>query len=85
MPLTEQQTQLARTIDTHTTHVLAHGGGDEELPMSLADYMGTFKQLMDLSTGKEMNALCQRCDGLYPFPKLLRRLAEGRRWQHPCA
>jgi hypothetical protein len=53
--------------------------------MSLADYMGTFKQLMDLSTGKEMNALCQRYDGLYPFPKLLRRLAEGRRWQHPRA
>jgi hypothetical protein len=52
MPLTEQQTRLARTIDTHATHVLAHGGGDEELLMSLADYMGTFKQLMDMSTGK---------------------------------
>jgi hypothetical protein len=52
MPLTEQQTQLACTIDTRATHVLAYGGGDEELLMSLADYMGTFKQLMDMSTGK---------------------------------
>jgi hypothetical protein len=85
MPLTEQQTQLACTIDTHATHVLAYGGGDEELLMSLADYMGTFKQLMDMSTSKEMNALCQRYDGLYPFAKLLKRLAKGRRWQHPRA
>jgi hypothetical protein len=85
MPLTEQQTQLACTIDTHATHVLAHGGGDEELLMSLADYMGTFKQLMDLPTGKEMNALCPRYNGLNPFAKLLKRLAEGRRWQHPRA
>jgi len=77
MPLTEQQTQLACTIDTHATYVLAHGGGDEELLMSLADYMGTFKQLTDMSIGKEMNALCQRFDDFYPFAKLLKRLAEG--------
>jgi hypothetical protein len=44
MLLTEHQTQLARTIDTHATHVLAHGRGDEELLMMLADDMGTFKQ-----------------------------------------
>ena len=77
MPLTEQQTELARAIDTHVTHVLAHGGGDEELLVTLADHMGTFKQLMDMSTGEEMNALCQRYDGFYHFAKLLERLAEG--------
>jgi hypothetical protein len=60
MPLTEQQTEMGCIIDTHITHVLAHGGGDEELLVSLADHMGTFKQLMDLSIGGEMNALCQR-------------------------
>jgi hypothetical protein len=77
MPLTEQQTQLAGTIDRHVKHVLAQGGGDEELLMSLADHMGTFKQLMDLSTGEEMNVLCQRYDGFYRFANLLERLAEG--------
>lgn len=77
MSLTEQQTRLAGTIDRHVKHVLAHGGGDEELLMSLADYMGTFKQWMDMSTGEEMNALCQRYDGFYHFAKLLERLAEG--------
>jgi hypothetical protein len=77
MPLTAQQTRLACTIDTHVKHVLAHGGGDEELLVSLADHMGTFKQLMDMSTGEEMNGLCQRYDGFYRFAKLLERLAEG--------
>ena len=45
--------------------------------MSLADHMGTFKQVMDLSTGEEMNMLCQRYDGFYRFANLLERLAEG--------
>jgi hypothetical protein len=48
-----------RTIDTHVAHVLAHGGGDEELLMSLADHMETCKQLMEMSSGEEMNALRQ--------------------------
>ena len=45
--------------------------------MSLADSMGTFKQLMDMTTGEEMNALCQRYEGLYRFATVLERLAEG--------
>ena len=45
--------------------------------MSLADHMGTFKQLMDISTGEEMNALCERYEGFYRFATLLERLAEG--------
>jgi hypothetical protein len=77
MPLTEQQTRLADTIDRHVKHIVAQGGGDEQLLRSLADHMGTFKQLMDLSTGEEMNALCERYDGFYHFAKLLERLAEG--------
>ena len=77
MPLTEQQAQLAATIDTHVTHVLAHGGEDEALLMPLADHMGTFKQLMDLSTGEELNALCERYKGFYRVAAHLERLAEG--------
>jgi hypothetical protein len=77
MPLTDQQTRLADAIDRHVRRVLAQGGGDEALLMSLADHMGTFKQVMDMSTGEEMNALCQRYEGFYRFAKLLERLAEG--------
>jgi hypothetical protein len=77
MPFTERQTQLAVTIDTHVKRVLARGGGDEALLMSLADHMGTFKQLLDTCTRAEMDALCARYDGFYRFATLLEQLAEG--------
>ena len=77
MPVTAQQTQLARRIDTHVRHVLAQGGGDEALLRSMADCMGTFKQLLDTCTGADMDALCARYDGFYRFATLLERLAEG--------
>jgi hypothetical protein len=77
MPLTQQQTRLAVTIDTHVRQVLARGGGDEELLMSMADYLGPFKELLDTCTRPEMDALCARYDGFYRFAKLVERLAEG--------
>ena len=77
MPLTEQHTQLALTIDTHVKQVLAHDGGDEALLLSLADTMPTFKQLLDTCTGEEMDILCDRYDGFHRFAKLLEMLAEG--------
>ena len=77
LPLTAQQTRLAETIDTHVTQVLAHGGGDEALLLSMADYLPTFKQLLDICTGEEMDMLCDRYDGFYHFAQLLERLAEG--------
>jgi hypothetical protein len=77
MPLTVQQTQLAATIDTHVRQVLASGGGDVALLVSLADYMPTFKQLLDTCTGAEMDKLCARYDGFSRFAQLLERLAEG--------
>jgi hypothetical protein len=77
MPLTEEQTRLAVIIDTHVREVLAQGGGDEALLMSMANYMGTFKQLLETCTGVEMDALCNHYDGLYRFAKLLEMLAGG--------
>jgi hypothetical protein len=77
MSLTEPQTRLAAVIDTHVTHVIALGGGDEKLLVSLADHMGTYKPLSDRSTGEDMNTRCQRYDGFYCLAKPLERLAEG--------
>ena len=77
MPLTADQTRLALTIDMHVKQVLAHGGGEEALLLSLADSMPTFKQLLDMCTGEEMDMLCERYDGFYRFATLLERLAEG--------
>jgi hypothetical protein len=77
MPFTAQQTRLAIMIDTHVTQVLAAGGGDEALLRSLADYMGTFKQLLETCTSAELNALCDQYAGLYRFALLLETLAQG--------
>ena len=77
MPLTVQQTRLAETINTHVTQLLAYGGGEEALLLSMADDLPTFKQLLDTCTGAEMDLLCERYDGFYRFAQLLERLAEG--------
>jgi hypothetical protein len=38
MPLPEEQTRLALTIDTHVREILAQGSGDEALLKAMADY-----------------------------------------------
>jgi hypothetical protein len=77
MPFTTEQTRLAVMIDTHVTQVLADGGGDEALLLSLADHMGMFKQLLETCTSEDLNALCDRYAGLYCFALLLETLAQG--------
>jgi hypothetical protein len=67
MPLTEQHIRLAVTIDRHVNQVVANGGGDEELWRSMADHMGTFKQLLDTCSRGEMDLLCQPYDSFYRF------------------
>jgi hypothetical protein len=63
MPLSEQQTRLAVTIDTHVKPVLAGGGSEKALRLSMADDMPTFKQPLDTGTGVDMDALCERYEG----------------------
>jgi hypothetical protein len=75
--LSEQQTRLAVTIDRHVNQVIASGGGDEALLVSLPDHMGTFKQLLDTCSREDMDILCQQYDGFYHFAKLLENLAQG--------
>ena len=45
--------------------------------LGMADYMDTFKAVMDSSSPDEMNQLCERYDGFYRFGKLLEALAQG--------
>ena len=39
--------------------------------------MGPFKQLLETCTSAELNALCDRYEGLYRFATLLEMLAAG--------
>ena len=55
MALTEKQIHLAHIIDTHVEHILTNGGGDEDLLVSMADHMGTFKQFAS-EVDDEVNA-----------------------------
>ena len=77
MPLTEKQKHLARDIDKYVKRTTKDGGDDQDLLVSMHAYMDTFKLLLDNSTRREMNELCQRYDGFYRFAILLEQLAEG--------
>jgi hypothetical protein len=78
MSLTERQTQLASFLDTHVQRLTANGEVDDlALLVAMADYLDTFKQLMDSSTTEEMDLLCERYPGFYRFGKVLERVAEG--------
>lgn len=77
MPLTESHIQLAVSIDRHVKHALAAGGGREALLVSMYDYMGMFKQLLDTCNPEDMDILCERYEGFYQFAKLLENLAQG--------
>jgi hypothetical protein len=77
MPSTVQQTRLAVMIDMQVTQVLAEDGDDEALLLSLADLMNLFKQLLEICTSEDINALCDRYAGLYRLAILLEKLAAG--------
>ena len=59
MPLTDQQIQLALSIDSFVHTTLRSGGGDEELLARAFDYMPICKQLLDTTTHEQMDQLCQ--------------------------
>lgn len=78
MALTEQQTQLARFLDTQVQCLIAGGEMDDlSLLGAMADHMDTFKQLLDSSTTEDMDLLCERYPGFYRFGKVLERVADG--------
>lgn len=76
MSLTEAHIHIAETLDRHVKQTLA-SGGTEELLVSLYDYMGLFKQLLETCSPQEIDTLCERYDGFYRFAKLLENLAQG--------
>ena len=77
MQPTSEHHQLAKAIHDHVTHVVATGGGDEQLLVSMADHMSTFKRLLDTCSTAQMDALCDRYSGFFRFAKLLENLAQG--------
>jgi hypothetical protein len=78
MPLSEQQTRLAAMIDAYVKHVITDGGGDEALLLSMADYRGTFKQVLETCTsadGHDLGTLGWLC----PLSEAARDAGQGHR------
>ena len=59
MSLSEQKNGLAVTIDQHVNKIVACGGGDKEILVSMYDQMATFKRLLDTCSSEEMDILYQ--------------------------
>ena len=58
------------------TYTLA-SSGSEGLLVSVYDYMGLFKQLLDTCSPEDMDTLCGRYKGFYRFAQFLENLAQG--------
>lgn len=76
MPLTPQQIDYIKELDSKGRQIMAQGG-EEALLMSLCHKMQDIKTLMDGATKDELNAYCQQYDGFYQYMHLLERLAPG--------
>jgi len=73
----DEQEQLAREIDAHVRRVEASDRSDEALLASAYEVLGSFKQLVDLSSAEELNKLSDKFLGLHRFASLLERIAMG--------
>lgn len=69
------QTHLVQRVDSHAQSILAQGGGDEALLMSLHDLMGDIKKIMDSNTHDAMDLFCQQYDGFYRYMRILEGVA----------
>ena len=75
--LTAEQIQLASLIDAHVSRYPDTDRGDEQLFVTLYDYMDAFKRILDSATPVQMDYLCQQYPGFYRLAMLLESLAQG--------
>lgn len=75
--IVEKKEQFIADINTRVNKILSKGGGDEELLMSLPEFMTTdFKSVISSSTDSEIDAYCQKYDGFCRLMKLIEDLAQ---------
>ena len=77
MNLTAEQRHLAQLIDDHVNKFPVTSVGDEQLLVTVYDYMEAFKMLMDSTTAPQMDYLTLQFPGFYRYAKLLESLAQG--------
>ena len=71
MPFTTEQTQLAVMIDTHVTHMLANGGGDEVWDDQSQQQGQRAKKPGNRRRDQHMEQECE--DAIRVFPRVIQR------------
>jgi hypothetical protein len=69
--------QIIETIDARANAILARGGEDEKLLLSVHPIMGEIKKVMTASSQQELNMYCEEYNGFYRYAALLNKVAIG--------
>ena len=77
MNITTEQNHIASLISKRVQELAAAGFDDVTLFGEMADYMPSFKRLMDTCTRDQMDGLCESFPGFYRYAKILEQIAEG--------
>ncbi|MBX9703224.1 MAG: hypothetical protein K2X39_03635 [Silvanigrellaceae bacterium] len=76
MALTKEHKDFIILMDSKAKQILQHGS-QEELLISLCSKMDKIKEIMDASSGNELDYYCEKYEGFYHYMKLLEQLAQG--------
>ena len=77
MNLSAEQIHLVKQIDAHVRQYPDTASGNEQLLITIYDYMDAFKRIMKSSTRVHMDYLSRQYAGFYRFGKLLESIAQG--------
>ncbi|AWK15684.1 arylsulfatase regulator [Candidatus Fukatsuia symbiotica] len=75
--LSAEQRHMIKLIDDYAAKFPLSEVGDEQLLSTCYDYMGAFKRILDSTSKRQMDYICQQYDGFYRFAKLMEMLAQG--------
>lgn len=63
-------TPIVENINNLANDILFNGGDDEELLLSLHDFMDELKEVVDESTQQKLDEYCQKYNGFYRYARL---------------
>jgi hypothetical protein len=76
MPLSKQQIETIKTLDSLAKQILPQGG-EEALLISLATKMEILWPILNGGSQAELDAYCEQYTGFYEYMHLMERVAQG--------
>lgn len=77
MPLSPEYYQLIKSIDNQATHILDHGGKDEDLLKFLAGFMEDLRPVIQTAEPGELDDVCAKHPGFHQCMMLINNLVHG--------